>query len=137
MSDLRGFSQRIRNIAGQINTNSDRVTRQCALAVDGSVVIATPVDTGRARANWIVNIDGPSTTIVQEPASPAQGARQALDQGRATIATYQKGQAIHITNNLPYIGRLNDGYSAQAPENFVLEAVNAGIQTLRNARLIE
>lgn len=139
MSDLRGFAQRMLVIAKNVSLNSDALTRKVALAVDGAVVIATPVDTGRARSNWIVEIGSASNDINEEfgphNSNGALGTRRALDQGAATIGTYQKGEVIHITNNLPYIEALNDGTSAQAPANFVQEAVQAGVDTIGDARI--
>lgn len=130
MADLRQFAGRIRVMGRRIETNADAVTRKVALAVDSAVVIATPVDTGRARSNWQVNLGG-----------PASGTRGALDQtgqaaiaeGRTEIAKYRGGSAIHITNNLPYIGRLNDGWSAQAPSGFVEKAVLVGVAAAQGA----
>lgn len=130
MADLRRFAGRIRVMGKRIEQNADALTRKVALAVDSAVVIATPVDTGRARSNWQVNIG-----------APADGTREALDtsgqaaiaQGQTEIAKYKGGSAIHITNNLPYIGRLNDGWSAQAPSGFVEKAVLVGVAAAQGA----
>jgi hypothetical protein len=130
MADLRQFAGRIRVIGRRIEENADAMVRKVALAVDSAVVIATPVDTGRARSNWQVNLGG-----------PASGTRDALDQsgqaaiaeGQTRIAQYRGGSAIHITNNLPYIGRLNDGWSAQAPSGFVEKAVLVGVAAAQGA----
>jgi hypothetical protein len=43
--------------------------------------------------------------------------------------TYKLNQgAIFITNNVPYIGNLDAGTSAQAPSGFVRQSILAGIQ---------
>jgi hypothetical protein len=96
--------------------------------------MATPVDTGRARSNWQVAINGPATGE-SERADPS--GQIAIAMGRAVIATAKEGQAIHITNNLPYIAALNDGSSAQAPKNFVQEAVRVAATAVREARLLK
>lgn len=141
--DMKSFAARIDSIAARIESGADRVTRQTALAVDQTVVMATPVDEGRARSNWQVRA-GIAPSEVIEPYAPgkggstgAQNTQAALDQGKIAISSAAPGQEIHITNNLPYIGPLNDGHSAQAPAGFVEQAVNAGIETIRRARLIE
>lgn len=121
-------------------SNSDRLVRKVALAVDGTVVLATPVDTGRARSNWQVELNGPAEGV-RDAYAPGEGgstggpnAREAIAQGRAAIAQYRGGDnaSIHITNNLPYIGRLNEGSSAQAPAGFVESAVQVGVRAVRN-----
>jgi hypothetical protein len=141
--DLRTFSRRITAIAERVEPAAQDVVRKTALAVDQTVVMATPVDTGRARVNWQVQAGAMPSDVVP-PYAPgaggstaAQNTQAALEQGKIAISGAQPGQEIHITNNLPYIGRLNEGHSAQAPAGFVEQAVNAGIETIRQARLIE
>lgn len=132
MAGLRQFGQRMRKHGDNIEKNSTALVRKCALAIDGAVVMATPVDTGRARSNWQVSLNSPAsgTLATEDPSGQA-----AIAQGRSVIAGYQKpGGAIHITNNLPYIGRLNDGWSAQAPAGFVIKAVLVGIAAIRGAK---
>lgn len=126
----------------RIEENADALTRKTALAVDAAVVIATPVDEGRARSNWQVNLDGPADGTVdayspgEEGSTGGANTRAAIEQGKSTISTYQGGRAgaaIHITNNLPYIKRLNDGWSGQAPAGFVENAVLVGVAAVQGA----
>jgi len=114
-----------------VKDNADRLVRKVALAADQAIVTATPVDTGRARSNWIAQVDSPSTDVIPayvqgKGASTAEeNTAQALQQGSSAIAEYNgdRHRSIVIANNLPYIERLNDGWSAQAPANFVEEAL--------------
>lgn len=139
MASLRQFAGLIRIIGRRVEQNSDALTRKVALAVDAAVVMATPVDTGRARSNWQVALDvAPEGT--REPYSPGEegstsgpNAQAAIDQGKQVIGSYTTGKTIHITNNLPYIGRLNDGHSAQAPSGFVEKAVIVGVAAVQGA----
>lgn len=135
MADPHTFAKRMRGLGKRIGDNADRATRRCAIAVDAAVVIATPVDTGRARSNWQVELN-----------QPAEGTRDALDrsgqsainEGKTKIAAYKgggPGAEIHITNNLPYIGKLNEGHSAQAPAAFVEKAVMVGINAVKDVKL--
>lgn len=143
MSDLRGFGRRMRETGRRVEENSSALVRRVALAVDSTVVLATPVDTGRARANWQVNIGSPAAGTRDAYATGSQGstasanAREALAQGRDEISRYRPGDdSINITNNLPYIGRLNDGHSAQAPSGFVERAVLVGVNAANSARIL-
>ncbi len=139
--DLRGFSRRIRTVAADISSNADKLTRKVALAVDQTVVMATPVDTGRARSNWIVSLGAPVSYTVpaytpgKGQSTAQQNAQQAIDQGKAVIAGYNGGTSINITNNLVYIGALNNGWSAQAPANFVEQAIMAGVQVIPQSQV--
>lgn len=141
--DLRNFSKRIRLIANTVQENSDQLTRKVALAVDAAVVMATPVDTGRARSNWQVELNSTPSNVRDayvpgtEQSTSGANASQAIEQGKTVIGGYKTGDVIHITNNLPYIGKLNEGYSAQAGSHFVEKAVHIGIQAVKNVKLTE
>lgn len=144
MASLDQFSRRIATLGEQVAKEADRTVRAAALAADQAVVLATPVDKGRARSNWLVELDAPARTTI-EPYSPGQdgstaGANSAaaLAQGQATIAGYHgdRNTGIAISNNLPYIGALNAGHSRQAPAGFVEKAVQAAVRQVKGARLL-
>lgn len=118
---------------GRINVQSEAeaiekltslISRKIALDVLSRVVLATPVDTGRARANWQAEVGSAPTTELQ---TTDKGGGSTISQGSANIATHEQTpfSEINIVNNLPYIGRLNDGSSTQAPAGFVESAVDA------------
>lgn len=76
-----------------------------------SVVNNTPVDTGAARNSWFTNLGN---------SNGGEGARGGDRSGGASInaiyATTEKariGDSILIYSNLPYIERLEDGWSEQ------------------------
>ena len=73
------------------------------------IVLKTPVDTGRARANWMISEGSPQVATVlgtQAPATPSP-----MD--------FKGGSRIFITNSLPYIVPLEYGHSKQAPAGMV------------------
>ena len=119
--------------------------RMAALAADQAVVLGTPVDKGRARSNWIVSLGAPSRSTV-DPYVPGKGgstagdnANAALAQGAAVIGGYSGliHGSIVISNNLPYIGRLNAGSSKQAPAGFVEKAVQSAARAVQKARVVK
>ncbi len=84
------------------------------------VVNKTPVDTGRARANWNVALGQPSneTTDATDP-----GGQQTLAKGEGTILSVKPFGQIWLSNNLPYARPLEDGHSGQAPNGMVAVTV--------------
>jgi hypothetical protein len=94
--------------------------RKVALAILQYVVLATPVDTGRARANWLVGINGPIRSANENSFDKSGGST--ITQGINKVNSV-KEETIYISNNLPYIGRLNDGHSKQAPIAYVQNSV--------------
>jgi hypothetical protein len=85
----------------------------------------TPIDTGWASANWFPGLsisrrDGNVLDPDSGDVAEAQGAQQA---GIVKVLAYKLGRPVYITNNVPYITRLNDGHSQQAPKGFVQAAI--------------
>jgi hypothetical protein len=113
-----GFLQAERKVA---DTMLD-IFLDAAFEADQQLVLATPVRTGRARSNWIASFNIPS----DEVRGPLE-VSAALSQNMPTIATAKLGDIIYLSNNLPYIGSLNDGSSAQAPAGFV-QKVEAAVK---------
>lgn len=136
MSDLKSFGRKMRVQAQDVADNADKLVRKVAVAVDAAVVYGTPVDTGRARSNWQVELSAPAKGMVETLGPGA--AQQSIDNANLVIAKYNRDTAteIHLTNNLSYIGKLNDGWSAQAPAGFVETAVLAGALQVKGARLL-
>lgn len=97
----------------------DLKTIVAVLALDGltRIVQRTPVDTGRARGNWTVSIG--SEDFAQYQIEDRNGGAT-IQKGAAIIQTFDEVPgfpSIFIQNNLPYIERLEDGYSKQSPPN--------------------
>lgn len=131
MASPSEFARRIDRLALRIEGNVDQTVRRVAIAVDQAVVLATPVDTGRARSNWIAQVGSPARRTV-EPTS----AQATISQAQAEIGRREIGQDVYISNNLPYIERLNEGSSAQAPAGFVEEAARVGVREAQRARVV-
>ena len=124
----------VRIIVEAVESFIEKVVKSIVLDVVANLVRApgeggTPVDTGWARANWVPNIDSPNrdgggnrargSRISQTP-----GRRAEQQEGIASVATrYKLGQTVYISNNVPYIVRLDQGSSTQAPSGFVQRAI--------------
>ncbi len=81
------------------------------------IVLRTPVDTGRARGNWQIELGG-----------PAQGTLEVVDKSGdgtvlkeiAKLQDIPPFSLVHISNNLQYISYLeHDKRSPQHPEGMV------------------
>lgn len=144
MADLKTFGKRIIKLSSKFNKNINTIVKQTAIVVDQAVVLATPVDTGRARSNWQTSVGLPKTGII-EPYAPGSGlgtsesanAGGAIAQGKAAISSRKSGKPIYIVNNLSYIEELNKGHSQQAAAGFVEKAVQAGNAFLRKAKVLQ
>ena len=81
----------------------------------GNLRVATPVDTGNARAAWIPSIGAPVLLEQGDPARAGEEAAVLLDRG----AIIPLGTKRFVSNGTGYIRRLNAGSSSQAPAGFV------------------
>ena len=134
MADLGQFARRIRLIGRGIEKNTGGEVRKTAALAGQVLVLSTPVDTGRARANWITSVGIPITEDIED--NDVSGSAT-IARNNTTIRAQKSGQTIYISNNLPYIGKLNEGSSAQAPANFVEIAVRIAVSALKKAKVVQ
>lgn len=141
MGSLKDLSNKMNRLAKVIPVNVKTGLKQTVLAIDQVLVTSTPVDTGRARSNWVVGI-GPSTRAIdayapgEKGSTAAENAEAALRQARDFLDSTDVS-VIYISNNLDYIQYLNEGSSAQAPAGFIEEAVQAGIDYVKNMKVLK
>lgn len=135
-------SDNIFNLVENLSFKSTDLVKKAALAINQTLVFSTPVDTGRARGNWVIGIDSPNSTINFKEVSKISKnsssiTKDTIENNKKKINSFSSSnKSIFISNNLPYIGRLNDGYSAQAPSGFVEKAVQSGINAIKNEELL-
>lgn len=99
--------------------------RQVGFRVLQGVTLKTPKDTGLATSAWLVGIQNAPTDAPTVGPGKDASAGIAQQAGLSVIGAYPKNQLpdLWIVNNLPYIGKLNDGSSAQAPAKFVEQSI--------------
>lgn len=85
------------------------------------MVDMSPVDTGRFRGNWQVEIGRDPTAELPDKDKSGNPTKE---KGTATVKGCPPFQPVYIANNLPYGPTLNDGHSKQAPAGFVEIAVD-------------
>ncbi len=110
------FELQIAKFVEKAKGNVDLVVRRVSLDLFKRVIMKSPVDTGRFRANWQVAIE-----------SIPGGTLDATDKhGAATIARImpdvlkmKAGETIYLVNNLSYARQLEYGWSKQAPAGMV------------------
>lgn len=111
-------------IGERIRKEIAHVCKMLVLEIDRELRRATPIDTGHARRNWV----------------PSVGAREVFEtvsadrhaQGIAAVLAYELSQGpLWVSNNTPYIERLNYGSSEQAPAGFVEASIDRALSTVR------
>lgn len=102
--------------------------------IHGGLVEETPVDTGWARNNWIPAVGRPVAEPAGEPGKPEPGV---ATRGLAEVGTVKNilEAPVYISNNVPYILRLNAGSSTQAPAGFVEKIIQREVEKSNRRRL--
>lgn len=141
-------------IIESLTNESAEDAQRVAFAILQAVVVGTPVGDptlwqshpntppgyvgGHARRNWIVSIANTTNLVKGVPGKGGgdNAARsEAISEGTRVIPRFDVERTrLIIQNNVPYITRLNSGHSAQAPANFVEQAVMVGGNVGRNER---
>ena len=128
------FGKRLVLRARGVRQEVERTIRKAALRADQVVVLATPVDTGRARANWIASTLAPADRADNDADKSGQ---KAVTQAAAVVAGYKlEFGSIFLTNNVKYIVPLENGHSAQAPAGMTQQAVAAARDVMAKAKVL-
>ena len=106
------------NFGAEVLRDADQFTKKITGEMLATVVVATPIDTSAARQNWRVGVGAINPTAdTKDTDGSGQGA---INRGIATIQSGGGiGKIIYLSNSLKYIERLNNGWSMQAPKNFM------------------
>jgi len=127
---------RMNKLGGTITKGVSKLVQDVAKGIGATVVDTTKVDTGAARSNWRASISAPASGIIP-PYAP--GVKLGIGEGANSSAAKAqhkqvmerfdatRNRSIFITNNIPYIGVLNNGDSLHAPGKMV----QLGLQTGR------
>lgn len=92
------------------------VTKKLGLEALNKVVLRSPVDTGRFRANWNVSFTTQDNTTTENKDKPGTAT---IAKGQTTIEGLGELKVVWLTNALPYANRLENGWSKQAPAGMV------------------
>ncbi len=121
------FSDQIREFRIDFSNLSDEVFRITVIKFFGQIVQASPVDTGRFRANWFATISRPSIRVEPNSEKSENEVNQRIER---VVNGARIPRIFWLTNNLPYsevieYGGFGDGpkttggFSRQAPKGVV------------------
>lgn len=131
MATLKQLAARLNKLADNADQLADEAKARVALAIVKQLVADTPVDTSQALSNWRVGT-GSTPPAIPPYYAGAQGSTRAaslaaaISAAEAAIAANKSADVLVIFNAVPYIRRLNEGSSRQAPAGFIEKAVLAG-----------
>lgn len=108
------FALDIARFADTTKNNVNLVVRKATLDIFSRVVVRTPVDTGRARGNWLPSFRTPASGYDWDKYSHT--GQETIAAIAALFVGMKAGQVAWLSNNLPYVWGLEfDAVSRQAP----------------------
>lgn len=101
---IKNLNKEFDELSDKVKKEADKDFRSRVLQAYADLKLSTPVDTGRARNSWNVSVR-----------------KGAFREGNGGIELGPAGtlMTLYISNGTPYIEKLNDGYSKQAPPLFI------------------
>lgn len=126
---MSAFTLQLQQFADKAKDNAELVVRKVGIDIYSQIIMKSPVDTGRFRANWVVGSSAiGTTTTATDP-----GGAKTIAAGSQKIMKVQLGQSIWLSNSLPYARRLEYGWSQQAPSGMVRLTIAEWNRYIENA----
>ena len=125
--------QQVRTILSELHLLAERSIRKITLDVTANLIESTPVDTGWARANYVPSVgksfEGTDGTREQALKGSVSQAQQVSGKGEVLAYKLPQG-AVFVTNNVPYVPRLNNVLDPGFVQRAVAKAVTQDIKGL-------
>lgn len=142
MARANQFARNMTKLAKTVEQRQHERVNKLALSITLKLLQDTPVDTAQAISNWILSLGGPADEQIG-PYTPGEfGSTRQMNIGAAYnvamfgISDRNLGQTIYIQNSLPYIVKLNNGWSAQAPSGFFQTDVMNAVRSARGFKVL-
>lgn len=140
------FRERVEEQSRKIKRRTQAAIVAYGVQVLTELIEQTPIKSGQARANWKVNINKRDDVFIELRETIALQRRvatadtppdyfstdDALLYGTSQAQAWESGDVMYIYNNAPYIERLNQGYSPQAPAGYIQQIIRDAKGELRS-----
>ena len=110
------FGAELRALIDKARGDVDRAVRQSVVLATQSLVLRSPVDTGRFRANWVMGV---GSMNLSTSLTTSKDGSAAIERIANQMQAQEGGAVFYITNSLPYARPLEYGHSNQAPNGMV------------------
>ena len=124
---MGNFTSQMKAFENMTEKKAEQVFRKTCFEISNEVISNTPVDTSRAKNNWFPDINKFSSEITD--ITNKQGSINLVTSATPKLKI---GDTFTLSNNLPYIERLEYGWSKQKPNGFVAIAIQKFDTILKN-----
>lgn len=117
---MNSFSNQLHQAIANVEQKIEQSVKKVIFECFRSVILKSPVDTGRFRANWKPGIGSiPEGAINELDPSGAHTIQKVLIETEDAMALVMDGRPLYLVNALPYALPLEYGHSKQAPAGMV------------------
>lgn len=113
-----GFAKALEQLGEHVTGSVEKVIRKACIDLYRKIVERCPVDTGRAKSNWMISTTVHDGTVGGEEFT----ANEIISIIESEISDFSfdiHDDVVIIYNNLEYIEQLENGTSTQAPAGMV------------------
>jgi len=103
----KGFSQQLKLATTGALDEVEEILQSSVIALMSAAIIKTPIDTGRARNNWFVELG--DRNVEKAERQKDNGGTASLEEVNSQISKLELGGKALLYNNLPYIEVLENG----------------------------
>jgi hypothetical protein len=112
------FAEQIQRFAQRSIGQMDAIVRKVGIDVARSLIMKSPVDTGRFRGNWMLGVGSLNPETHMDITDPSgNGSINRITEG--ILQGVRSGTVFYLSNSLPYAIPLEYGHSKQAPQGMV------------------
>jgi len=123
LSDIPGnaadFAKSLDKLSDYVTGSVEQVIRKACIDLYRMIVERTPVDTGRAKANWQISTTDSDSALDEKNGFSFNEIKSIVEAEISDFKFELYDDQVIIYNNLEYIGGLENGTSAQAPYGMV------------------
>lgn len=118
-----------------------KIVRAGAVNCFQEIIVGSPVDSGRFRANWQASVNEPNSSLVLDGQTTRKDEHGKAIKNQFTQTSDVIGQTgdytidgvLYLTNNLPYAVRLENGWSQQRGSGWVAQSIHNAKYTIKKA----
>jgi hypothetical protein len=126
--DLQKFEAEIDAEMNQYYQETLFFSKEIAQQLMQDILRGNPYWSGRSKASWVVSLNGPVSYVASDVAKKAGALSETEAEARslatlASLASFQVGDTIHITQGNFYIALIEEGLHGSTP-GFIAAAVN-------------
>lgn len=126
----------------KIEKNNEKIIREAGTELFSKIVDRTPVGDesrwkspaskdyrpGKLKANWLASLGSPSSVRRDDLRDTSGGSTKSAI--KSVLAGWKSNLTAYLSNNQPYVDRVENGWSSQAPSGMVKRTVAGWKQIL-------